>query len=85
MLAGSRTSARSCMHPPQQGQVSTTKPRVRRMSRALGQYRQRAPVRAGLVDGCAFAAGAVGASVGAPWDGGMTSGRQGAAGASIPL
>jgi hypothetical protein len=72
------------MRPPQWGQVSTGRPRVRRISSAHGQYRQRAPVRPGLGGGLVCAWGAAGVSVGAGSGGGMTSGHQGLAGASTP-
>jgi hypothetical protein len=73
------------MRPPRWGQVSTGRPRVRRISSAHGRYRQRAPVRAGLAGGLVCVWGAAGVSVGAGSGGGMTSGRQGLAGASTPL
>jgi hypothetical protein len=85
MLSRSRTRARSFMRPPQWGQVSTGRPRVRRISSAHGQYRQRGPVRAGLAGGLVCACGAGGVSVVDGSSGGMSSGRHGEAGISTPL
>jgi hypothetical protein len=102
MLSRSRTRARSFMRPPQWAtgaakprgagagragpRVSTGRPTVKRINSAQGQYRQSAPVRAGLAGGLVCACGAGGVSVGAgSGSGGMTSGRHGEAGASTPL
>jgi hypothetical protein len=61
--------------------VSTGKPKVRRISSGHGQYRQRAPVRAGLAGGLVCGAGTAGVSA-CSGSGGITSGRHELAGAS---